>query len=58
MIGSDLDARVLRGWGVAYNNKASEALDSTDVYQNFHYYNLRKPDILRVDNARPVRSVC
>eukprot|EP01068_Selenidium_serpulae_P002132 Selendium_serpulae@DN2217_c0_g1_i3.p2 len=68
-VGSDIDVRVLKGWGVSYVNKkydvdqkveASSAdgqADSpyrTDIFVNFESYGQRRPEILRSDNAARV----
>ena len=56
-MGSDLDMRVLKGWSVGrktYNqevndklktNPASESNEDYDVFTNFDYYELPRPEI-------------
>mmetsp|Transcript_30675 Transcript_30675/g.37961 ORF Transcript_30675/g.37961 Transcript_30675/m.37961 type:complete len:87 (+) Transcript_30675:645-905(+) len=51
VFGSDLDMRVLRGWGVGrktYNETISEQLcekEDLDIFTNFKYYGLPSPEI-------------
>ncbi|UKJ88059.2 tRNA (guanine(10)-N(2))-methyltransferase [Theileria orientalis] len=48
--GSDIDMRILRGWGISYKNPNTSAeYDSTNVFVNFSHYNLQVPEILRCD---------
>eukprot|EP00923_Selenidium_pygospionis_P027340 GHVN01049154.1.p1 GENE.GHVN01049154.1~~GHVN01049154.1.p1 ORF type:complete len:243 (-),score=22.92 GHVN01049154.1:88-816(-) len=64
-VGSDIDVRVLKGWGVSYINpkylpgeekgEGVERDDSlpafeTDIFQNFKDYSLPCPEIMRADN--------
>lgn len=55
-LGSDLDRRVLRGWGVSYehldgttNERLAKAFSKTNIKQNFRHYNLTEPDIVNSD---------
>eukprot|EP01054_Gregarina_sp_Poly1_P006665 Gregarina_sp_Poly_1__6664@NODE_358_length_9258_cov_311_740398_g297_i0_p2_GENE_NODE_358_length_9258_cov_311_740398_g297_i0NODE_358_length_9258_cov_311_740398_g297_i0_p2_ORF_typecomplete_len412_score34_12UPF0020/PF01170_18/4_2e27N6_N4_Mtase/PF01555_18/0_00051N6_N4_Mtase/PF01555_18/0_89N6_Mtase/PF02384_16/4e07MTS/PF05175_14/1_4e05Cons_hypoth95/PF03602_15/0_00045AviRa/PF11599_8/0_55AviRa/PF11599_8/4_2Methyltransf_15/PF09445_10/0_012N6adenineMlase/PF10237_9/0_021MethyltransfD12/PF02086_15/0_069Methyl len=52
-LGSDLDARVLRGWGVAHCNDRSEAVNDgkANIFQNFTHYGLARPEAVRADNS-------
>jgi hypothetical protein len=61
--GNDIDARVLRGWRIAYvkNQKAVQEVNRVkkrsakdkDIFTNFYQYGLKKPEILVLDNAHP-----
>eukprot|EP01056_Protomagalhaensia_sp_Gyna25_P005071 Protomagalhaensia_sp_Gyna_25__5070@NODE_575_length_3074_cov_214_350577_g445_i0_p1_GENE_NODE_575_length_3074_cov_214_350577_g445_i0NODE_575_length_3074_cov_214_350577_g445_i0_p1_ORF_typecomplete_len473_score54_94UPF0020/PF01170_18/7_7e03UPF0020/PF01170_18/1_2e22N6_N4_Mtase/PF01555_18/0_00093N6_N4_Mtase/PF01555_18/0_02N6_Mtase/PF02384_16/4_8e09MTS/PF05175_14/0_081MTS/PF05175_14/0_016Methyltransf_15/PF09445_10/0_071Methyltransf_15/PF09445_10/55Cons_hypoth95/PF03602_15/1_2Cons_hypoth95/PF03602_15/4_ len=56
-LGSDLDSRVLRGWGVAQVNQAvrdespstTEGGIKSNIFHNFEHYELEKPEIVRAD---------
>ncbi|CDJ43018.1 tRNA guanosine-2'-O-methyltransferase TRM11-like protein, related [Eimeria tenella] len=51
-IGSDIDIRVLKGYGVSYLNPHLDFKEKrTDVFRNFDEYGLRRPEIIRCDNA-------
>ena len=51
VFGSDLDMRVLRGWGVGrktYNDSVNEQVTEKsdyDIFTNFRYYGLPMPEI-------------
>ena len=47
--GSDIDIRVLRGYGVGYSNKTKKNDKNLDIFTNFEIYKLDKPEILRFD---------
>lgn len=54
MVGSDLDMRVLKGYGVGTKtkNKGIEGLDKIDkfnIYTNFKHYKLPIPDFMAMD---------
>ncbi|PFH31380.1 hypothetical protein BESB_028150 [Besnoitia besnoiti] len=52
-VGSDIDIRVLKGYSVAYLNPHIKHPPgaSKNVFRNFDEYGLRRPEILRCDNA-------
>ncbi|KAL8271312.1 hypothetical protein Esti_004751 [Eimeria stiedai] len=50
--GADIDIRVLKGYGVSYINPHLNLQNkNTDVFRNFDDYGLRRPEIVRCDNA-------
>ncbi|OEH76651.1 tRNA guanosine-2-o-methyltransferase trm11-like related protein [Cyclospora cayetanensis] len=51
-VGSDIDIRVLKGYGVSYMNPhLSLENKKTDIFRNFDEYGLCRPEIIRCDNA-------
>lgn len=48
--GSDIDIRVLKGYGVGH----SKTVKNPNIFTNFHSYNLPLPEIIRADNAKPL----
>ena len=56
--GSEIDIRVLNGYGVGRLNKQSPYKnvnnDRVDVFLNFKYYNLQRPEICRLDSVATV----
>lgn len=53
--GSDMDRRMLNGWGCVYKNPRQVKTDSLDIFSNFKSYDLPLPGILA---ATVQRSVC
>lgn len=55
--GSDLDIRVLKGYGVGRKTKNQiEGLDQIkrfDIFTNFYYYKLPLPEIYSMDCSNP-----
>ncbi|KAL8454519.1 hypothetical protein Emed_000240 [Eimeria media] len=50
--GADIDIRVLKGYGVSYINPHLTLQNkNTDIFRNFDDYGLRRPEIIRCDNA-------
>lgn len=50
--GSDIDIRVLKGYGVSYINPHLKLENKkSDIFHNFDAYGLRRPEIIRCDNA-------
>lgn len=56
--GSDIDLRVLQGYSVGRQNKkkieGSEIITRYDIFANFKYYGLAKPNIVAMDMAYPL----
>ena len=52
--GSDIDIRVLKGYGVGYTKKKKKKDEKLDIFTNFAEYGLKKPNILRCDINNPV----
>ena len=52
-MGSDLDMRVLKGYGVGRKTRNKieglEKIDKFNVFTNFDYYGLPRPEILAMD---------
>eukprot|EP00375_Theileria_parva_P003474 XP_766156.1 hypothetical protein [Theileria parva strain Muguga] len=48
-IGSDIDIRILRGWGISYIKSNTTESDEKNIFVNFNYYKLLIPDIIRFD---------
>ncbi|EKX72120.1 conserved hypothetical protein [Theileria equi strain WA] len=54
-MGSDIDIRILRGWGIAYRNINLDNNEGpTDIFTNFDHYGLERPEIVRFDIKHPV----
>ena len=55
--GSDLDIRVLKGYGVGRKTKNDipglEKITKYDIFTNFHYHGLPIPEILAMDFSKP-----
>ena len=53
--GSDIDVRVLKGECVAYvkNHIPGESETRKDIFQNFDYYKMSRPEIVANDNNNP-----
>lgn len=54
MIGSDIDMRVIKGYGVGRKTRNTgieglEKIQKFDIRTNFHHYNLPLPDFLAMD---------
>lgn len=50
--GSDIDIRVLKGYGVSYVNPHLQLENKrSDIFRNFDDYGLPRPEIIRCDNA-------
>lgn len=52
-VGSEVDMRVLQGWGIAYLNKRVKHKpgQKTNYTANFKHYGLPPSDVIRADNA-------
>jgi len=55
-VGSDIDSRVLKGWGVSHlnTNVKHHSKGNYDIFRNFTEYSLCRPDIVRLDNSARV----